>query len=63
MTINKKIKLNLVGVDAHYLSIMGAFSKRAQKEGWPKEEIKEVLDEAMNADYDHLLATIISYCK
>ncbi len=40
---------------------MQAFRQQAKQEGWTKEEIDEVLKEAMSGDYDHLLQTIISY--
>lgn len=63
MKIDKKIKLNLIGIDGNAFSIMGAFSSQAKKENWKKEEIKEVLDEARTGDYDHLLHTIMSYCE
>ena len=57
---NKKITLNLEGMDGNAFAIMGAFSKQARKEGWSKEEINEVLTEAKKSDYDHLLQTIIT---
>lgn len=63
MKINKKIKLNLVGIDGNAFSIMGAFSKQAKKEKWTKEEIDTVLDDATSSNYNHLLATIDSYCN
>ncbi len=58
---NKKITLNLEGMDGNAFAIMGAFSKQARKEGWSKEEINEVLTEAKKSDYDHLLQTIITH--
>ena len=63
MKVDKKIKLSLVGIDGNAFSIMGAFSKQAKKEKWTKEEIDTVLGNAMNSDYNHLLATIDSYCS
>lgn len=36
----------------------GAFSGNARRQGWPKDEIKTVLDEAMAGDYNHLLRTL-----
>ena len=62
MKVNKKIKLNLVGIDGNAFSVMGAFSSRAKKEGWTKEERDIVLDDATSKDYNHLLYTIMSYC-
>ena len=63
MAITKKVKLNLVGVDSNAFSVMGVFQRQARKEGWTKEEIKEVLDNAMSSDYDHLLVVIMSHCE
>lgn len=63
MIVDKKIKLNLVGIDGNAFSVMGAFSKQARKEGWTMEEVEEVLTEAQISDYNHLLHTIMSHCK
>lgn len=62
-TTQKKVKLNLIGIDGNAFAVMGAFSRRARAEGWSKEEIDAVLDEAKSGDYDHLLATIMDHCE
>ncbi len=59
----KKISLTLVGLDGNAFSLMGAFKRQAQREGWSDVEIGIVLDEAMEGDYDHLLATLIDHCE
>lgn len=61
--INKTVNLDLVGVDGNAYSIMGAFSRQARREGWSQQEIDLVLEEAQSGDYNHLLATIMSYCE
>jgi hypothetical protein len=61
--VNKKVKLNLVGIDGNAFSIMGAFKAKARREKWTHEEIDAVLKEAMSGDYDHLLATIMEHCE
>lgn len=61
--IGKTVNLELVGVDGNAFAIMGAFRRQAVREGWTQEEINTVLDEAKNGDYDHLLATIMTYCE
>jgi hypothetical protein len=61
--MNKRIKLNLVGLDGNAFSIMGAFKRQARKEGWTDEEIRKVLEKAMSGDYNHLLATIAAHCN
>ena len=54
-----KVKLNLVGVNGNAFAIMGAFKGAAKEQGWSKERIREVLDEAISSDYDHLLHIIL----
>lgn len=61
--VNKKVKLDLTGVDGNAYVIMGAFKKQAQKEGWTEQEIEVILEEAKSKDYDHLLATILQYSE
>lgn len=61
--MNKKITLDLTTIDGNAFSIMGAFSRQARKEGWSREEIDEVLDNAMEGDYNHLLKVIIRHCE
>ena len=56
--MNKKVKLNLIGLDGNAFSLMGAWKQQARREKWTSEEIEEVLKEATSGDYDHLLATI-----
>lgn len=58
----KKVKLQLVGLDGNAFSVLGAFQSQASREGWTKQEISEVLDEAMSGDYTHLLSTIAHRC-
>jgi len=60
--INKTVNLNLIGVDGNAFAIMGAFSRQARKDGWGKEEIETVLQEAQSDDYNHLLSTIMNHC-
>jgi len=62
-SINKKVKLKLVGIDGNAYFLLGAFQNQAQKEGWTKEEIDTVCDEAMSGDYNHLLRTLMKFCN
>ena len=61
--VDKTVDLDLVGVNANAFAIMGTFSRQAKREGWTKQEIDLVLDEAKTGDYNHLLATIILHCE
>ena len=65
MSDNKdKVIMTLVGVDSNAFdsnafAILYAFRKNARQQGWTKEEISAVEDEAKSSDYKHLLNTII----
>lgn len=61
--IEKTVDLELDGVNGNAFMIMGVWRRQAVKEGWSKDEIDAVLDEAKSGDYDHLLATIINHCE
>ncbi len=58
----KKVTLNLVGLDGNAFALLGAFKSQARKENWTKEEINDVINEAMNGDYDHLLCALSDHC-
>jgi len=63
MIVDKRVKLNMVGLDGNAFYVMGAFKRQAEKEKWTQEEIKKVLDEAMSSDYNHLLVTIMEHTE
>jgi hypothetical protein len=57
----KIVRTHLVGSDGNAFALMGRFSNQARKDGWTKQEIDEVLEDAMSGDYDHLILTLCSY--
>jgi hypothetical protein len=57
--MKKKVELTLVGLDGNAFSLMGAFQRAARRQGWNQDEIKEVLDDAMSGDYNHLLRVLM----
>ena len=59
----KKVKLDLTLVNGNAFALLGAFQRQARLEGWTKEEITAVRDDAMSGDYDHLLQTLIKHTK
>jgi len=63
MTVNKKVKMELVGLNGNAFSIMEAFQREAKKQDWSKEEIDEVFEEAKSGDYDNLLRTFMEYTE
>jgi len=60
---DKKVTLNLVGLDGNAFVLMGTFAQRARKEGWTKVEIDGVINEAKSKDYDHLLCVLMNHCE
>ena len=57
-TIAKK-KYNLVGVDGNAFCVMGYVARAMRAEGFSREEIKAYQDDAMSADYSHLICVSI----
>lgn len=55
--------MKLVGLDGNAFSLMGAFQTNARRQGWNKEEIKEVLEKCMSGDYNHLLYTLVEHTE
>jgi hypothetical protein len=58
----KTVSLDLAGVPENAYCVLGVFSRQARREQWTESEIASVIHEAKQGDYDHLLATILSYC-
>jgi len=58
----KKVRLRLAGLNGNAFNLMGAFTRQARKEGWTREAIAAVLNEATSRDYDHLLHTLSAHC-
>lgn len=56
---DKKVKLDLAGLDGNAFSPMAAFSRQARREKWTKEEIESVMKECRSGNYDHLLQTLM----
>ena len=61
--MNKKIKLDLVGLGGNAFALMGAFQKQARREGWTQDEIKVVLDKCTSGDYNNLIVTLWDHCE
>ena len=61
MTNERKVQGTLVGVNGNAFSLMGHFKNLACRQGFNKEWIDSVLEDAMSDDYDHLLYTISSH--
>lgn len=61
--MNKKVKLNLVGLDGNAFSLLGAFQAQAKREEWTKKEIQEVITKATSGDYDNLLMVLSEHTE
>jgi len=61
--VDKKVKLNLVGIDGNAFALMGAFQQQARREGWTKEEISKVIDKCKEGNYDELVCTLVAHCE
>ncbi len=62
-SIDKVVKMNLVGLDGNAFSLMGSFQKNARRQGWTKEEIDFVIQKCMSGDYNNLLSTLMDYTE
>lgn len=51
--------MTLLGLDGNAFSLLGAFANAARQQGWTREEINKVRDEATSGNYDHLLCTLM----
>lgn len=63
MTIQKKVKLTLEGLDGNAMALIGAFRRAARKQGWDPKEISDVTHRATAGDYDHLLSVLMEVCE
>lgn len=61
--VNKTVNTSLIGVNGNAYALMGHFQQHAIREGWTKEEIKLVLDQATSGNYDNLVGTLLMYIR
>lgn len=63
-THNKMIDFDFRGFKGTTQAILELFQHLAKEEGWTSQEIQNVITEATkHDDEDHLIATILEYCK
>jgi hypothetical protein len=58
-----KVRMNLDGLNGNAFNLLGAFSAAATRQGWSKQQISVVVNEAMGGDYQHLLRTLDRYTE
>jgi hypothetical protein len=61
--MDRKVRLDLVGLDGNAFNLLGKFQCAAREQGWSADEIKAVISEATSSDYDHLLQALIKYTQ
>ena len=61
--LKKRVTMDLTQINGNAFALLGAFRAQARKEGWSQEEITFVLTYAMDGDYDHLVAVLLTYSQ
>lgn len=56
-----EITVKLVGEDGNAFAILGRMQRAMRRARLPDAEIQAFVDEAMEGDYDHLLATCTNW--
>ena len=57
----EKPEVKLIGEDGNAFSIMGRCHRAAKDAGWTEDKWKEIQNEMMAGDYDHLLYTAMNH--
>ncbi|MAG73867.1 hypothetical protein CL620_06120 [archaeon] len=55
-----EVRVKLTGVDGNAFAILYAVSSAMENAGLDEDVVEEYMNEAMNGDYDHLLATTMN---
>lgn len=56
-----KPKLKIIGTDGNSFALLGKARRAAREAGWDRQQIDDVMEEAMNGDYNHLLRTLMDH--
>ena len=57
---NGKAEGTLIGVDGNVFAVLVYTDRQLERAGWPREDIKQVMDKAMSGDYNNALVTCMS---
>ena len=60
-TTEARPEVKLIGQDGNAFAVLGTCQRAAEKAGWTPEQINQWRTEAMSGDYNHLLATCMTY--
>lgn len=58
-----KVKLTLVGLDGNAFNLICKFRLAARHQGWGRDEIQAVVEDATSSDYGHLVGVLESNCE
>lgn len=53
------VQMSLEGTDGNGFALLGKFKVEAINQGWDKDDIKSVIEKAVDGNYDHLLNTLM----
>ena len=59
----QKVKLKLAGLDGNAFVLLGKWASAARQQGWSKEDIDCVCQDAMSGDYEHLIRVLSENCE
>lgn len=62
-TVEKSVRLNLIGLDGNAIVLGGAFISSARCQGWREEEIRAVIRDATSHNYQRLLHVLALHCE
>lgn len=57
------ITVSLIGGDGNAFAVLGKVQRALRSAGVPSEEVEAFANEATSGDYDHLLATVMSWVE
>ncbi len=60
---NRFVTGTLIGVDSNAFSLMGHFKKLALRQGFSREWVDSIIQDAMSGDYDRLLRVLDSHMR
>lgn len=63
MLEERKVKGSFDGIDGNAFMLMGHFQKLARQQGFSKEWIQGILDDAMSSDYNHLVGILLMHME
>ena len=57
----RTVPYTLVGQNSNAYHLLGGWADAAKKNGWKKEDIDKVIEEATSGDYENLLRVLVAH--